>query len=251
MSYKNIHKRLVFAAVLLCVSAAFAADSKVRLRVEPQQAYIFVDDVPFGAGSRTIKIASGNHKIGVYNYGFASQVREVTVEPDTITELEFKLNPVAGEVKGPWGRIQIESASVFAVLLTGKTPDYFVGHGDEFNHGGAFLPCCIQELIVPPGAYPVTIVYRTRVLWSGTVNVNANERVIINAANGKQKVKPWPRGDSMESLPRFKVGTASATVAVAPVTGSLTASKTQINCGDSTNLNWATTETVERTVASG
>jgi outer membrane protein OmpA-like peptidoglycan-associated protein len=251
MSYKKIHTALVFAGVLLCISAAFAADSKLRLRVDPKQAYIFVDDVPFGEGSRIIKIASGNHKIGVYNYGFASQVREVNVEPKTITELEFKLDPVAGDVKGPWGRIQIESASTAAVLLTGKTPDYFVGHGDEFNHGGAFLPCCKQQLIVPPGTYPVTIVNKDKVLWSGTINVNANERVIINAANGTQRVRPWPDGGKNSPLPRFTAETASATVAVAPVTGSLTASKTQINCGDSTNLNWATTETVERTVSSG
>jgi hypothetical protein len=251
MSYTNLRRLLVFAEALLFVSAALAADSKLRVHVEPKQAYIFVDGVPFGEGSRTIRIPSGNHSIGVYNYGFTSQVREVTVEPETVTGLEFKLEPVTGEVKGPWGRIQIESASDFAVLLTGKTPDYFVGHGDEFNHGGSFLPCCKQQLIVPPGTYPVTIFKKDRVLWSGTVNVNANERVIINAANGTQKVRPWPRGADINSLPRFKTGTASATVAVAPVTGNLAASPMQINCGDSTHVNWATAETVERTISSG
>jgi hypothetical protein len=34
--------------------------------------------------------------------------------------------------------------------------------------------------------------------------------VIINAANGSQKVKPWPQGGSINSLARFKAGTASA-----------------------------------------
>ena len=251
MSYRKIQMWLAFAGVLLSASAVLAADSKLRVQVEPKQAYLFVDGVPFGAGGRTVKISSGNHTIGVYNYGFTSQVREVTVEPGTTTALEFKLAPVTGEVKGPWGRIQIESASHSAVLLTGKTPDYLVGHGDEFNHGGAFLPCCIQELIVPPGTYPVTIQNKDRVQWSGTVHVNANERVIINAANGTQKVKPWPQGGSIESLPRFKAGTASARVVVAPVSGNLAATPTQINCGDSTNLNWTTAETVERSVASG
>jgi hypothetical protein len=228
-----------------------AADCKLRVQVEPKQAYIFVDGTPIGEGARTIKISSGNHKVGVYNYGFTPQLRDVTVEAGTITGLEFKLEPVTGEVKGPWGRIQIESASHSAVLLTGKTPEYFVGNADEFNHGGAFLPCCIQELIVPPGAYPVTIVNKDKVVWSGTVNVNANERVIINAANGKQKIKPWPAGGSISSLARFKAGIASATVAVAPVSGNLAATPAQINCGDSANLNWTTAETVERTIANG
>jgi peptidoglycan-associated lipoprotein len=251
MSYKKIQMWLAFAGVLLSASAVLAADSKLRVQVKPKQAYIFVDGTPVGEGGRTIKIPAGNHTVGVYNYGFTSQVREVTVEPGTITGLEFNLEPVAGEVKGPWGRIQIESASHSAVLLTGKTPDYFVGHGDEFNHGGAFLPCCIQELVVPPGAYPVTIVNKNKVLWSGTVTVNANERVILNAANGTQKVKPWPRGNDIKSLPRFKAGTASATIAVAPVSGNLAATPAQINCGDSAHLNWTTAETVERTIANG
>lgn len=248
MSYNNVQKSIVFAGILLYLTAALAADSKLRVHVEPKQAYIFVDGSPVGDGGRTFKVSAGAHKVGVYNYGFTPQVREVTVDPGTVTDLEFKLDPVAGEVKGPWGRIQIESASTSAVLLTGKTPGYFVGHGDEFNHSGAFLPCCIQQLIVPPGAYPITIVNKEKVLWSGTVNVNANERVIINAANGHQKVKPWPAGGNIDLLPRFKAGTASATVAVAPVSGSLTATPTQINCGDSATLNWVTAETVERRI---
>ena len=251
MSLTKIQRVFLIGLLLLCSFSVCAQNSKLRVQVEPKQAYIFVDGTPFGDGARTIKLAAGHHTVGVYNYGFTSQVREVDVQPGTITGLEFKLSPVGGEVKGPWGRIQIESASRAAVLLTGKSPDYFVGHGDEFNHGGAFLPCCRQELIVPPGAYPVTIVNKDRILWSGTVKVNANERVIVNAGNGTQKVKPWPQGGSIESSPRFKAGTASATVAVAPVSGSLAAAPNSINCGDSANLNWITADTVERSIVSG
>ncbi len=251
MGLSKVQRVLLFGLLLLCSLAVCAQNSKLRIQVEPKQAYIFVDGTPFGAGARTVKVAAGHHTVGVYNYGFTPEVREVDVAPGTITGLEYKLNPVAGEVKGPWGRIQIESASRSAVLLNGKTPDYFVGHGDEFNHGGAFLPCCTEELIVPVGSYPVTIVNKDKVLWSGTIKVNANERVIINAGNGTQKVKPWPQGGSIGSLPRFKAGTASATVAVAPASGSLAATPTQINCGDSANLNWTTAETVERSIVSG
>lgn len=251
MSNTNLHRLVALAGVLLCASAILASDTKLRVKVEPPQAYIFVDGVPVGDGTRTIKVSSGSHSIGVYNYGFTSQVREVNVESGTVTAVEFKLEPVIGDVKGPWGRIQVESASRAAVLLNGKTPDYFVGHGDEFNHGRLFLPCCVQQLVVPPGAYPVTIVYKDRVLWSGTVRVNANERVIINAANGHQKVEPWVKGGELGSLPRFKAGTASATVAVAPVSGSLAATSSQINCGDTAHLNWTTAEAVERSITSG
>ena len=251
MSYKSFQSVLVFTAILLGTLTVRAQEGKLRIHVEPKQAYIFVDGTAFGDSSRTIKIPAGHHTIGVYNYGFTPQSREVDVQAGTAAELDFKLDPVPGEVNGPWGRIQLESGSRYAVLLNGKTPDYFIGHGDEFNHGKLFLPCCLQQLVVPPGTYPVTVVYRKGVVWSGTVNVKANERVIINIGNGTQKVKPWPEGANIHSLPRFQAGTASATIAVAPVTGTLAATPAQINCGDSAQLHWTTAEAVERSVGPG
>ena len=249
MSHRNFFKWLVIAG-FWSASVMFGQTGKLRVRVEPKQAYVFVDGVAYGDGNHTYRIASGNHSIGVYNYGFKPQVRDVTIDQGKITEVEFKLEPVANQVHGPWGRIQIEGASVFAVLLNGKTPDYFVGHGDEFNHGGTFLPCCIQQLVVPAGTHTLTLVYKDWTLWSGTVTVNAKERVLLNAHNGSQRVKPWTKGGSIPSLPRFTSGTASATVAVASVSGNLVAQSAQINCGDSTQLNWTTAETVERTISS-
>lgn len=251
MSCKNVRRSLLLAFVALWAAGAWAQDGKLRVKVEPKQAYIFVDGNAIGDGSRTIKLAAGHHTVGVYNYGFTSQVREVDLEAGTVTGLEFKLDPAGGEVSGPWGRIQLEGASRSAVLLTGKTPDYFVGHGDEFNHGKLFLPCCVQQLVVPPGSYPVTVMNRDGVLWSGTVNVNANERVIINAGSGSQTVRPWAAGANLHSLPRFQAGTASATVAVAPVSASLAATPANINCGDSTQLHWTTADTVARSITSG
>jgi peptidoglycan-associated lipoprotein len=253
MAYKKSYRWVLAVATLLFASVALAKDSsKLRIHVEPKQAYIFVDGVPIGNSSRTVKVAPGSHSVGVYNYGFTPQVRDVSVEPGTVSAAEFKLEPVAGEVKGPWGRIQIEGASRSAILLNGKTPAYFVGHGDEFNHGGAFLPCCVQQLVVPAGTHAVTILDKGgKERWSGLVKVDANQRVIINASNGGQKVKSWSKGADIASLPRFKAGTASATVAVAPVSGSLSAQSAKINCGDSTQLNWTTAETVERSIASG
>jgi hypothetical protein len=252
MDYRRSLRRFAVTGILLLAAAALAKDSKLKITIEPKQAYIFVDGVPFGPGNRTVKLTAGSHSVSVYNYGFTPQVRDVSVEEGTITGVEFKLEPVAGTVSGPWGRIQIESASQAAILLNGKTPDYFVGHGDEFNHGGAFLPCCVQELVVPAGKNTVTILDKGgKERWSGVVDVPANERVIINANNGEQKVKPWSQGANTPSLPRFKTGKASATVAVAPVNGNLAAAPGKINCGDVAKLSWTTAETVERTISAG
>ena len=251
MHHRNSNKIAAIVGLMMIFAVgAFAKDAKVRINVHPKQAYVFVDGVPFRDGSQTIRVAPGHHTIGAYNYGFTPQVRDLAFEPGANSPVDFKLEAIPGMTTGPWGRIQIEGASRAAVLLTGKSPEYFVGHGDEFNHGAKFIQCCTQQLIVPPGAHDMTILENGKELWSGTINVVANQRVILNVISGKQKTKPWPEGASINSLDRFKAGIASATVAVAPVTGTIAATPAQINCGDSSRLTWTTAETVQRAITS-
>src|SRR5258705_532651 len=65
--------------------------------------------------------------------------------------------------------------------------------------------------------------------------------------NGKQVVKDWPRGSSDlgGGVQRFRAGTASATVAVAPVSGTVSANPPNINCNQNTQLAWTSSETVD------
>jgi hypothetical protein len=77
----------------------------------------------------TIEVAAGDHKVGVYNYGYLPQTKDVHVAP--FADIEFKGDPRA------------------AVLLNGTTPDYFVGlHGfrerepGELLARGCELPSC-------------------------------------------------------------------------------------------------------------
>jgi hypothetical protein len=82
-------------------------------------------------------------------------------------------------------------------------------------------------------------------IWSGPVTVRPNERVIIFVdQDGKQVVKPWAEGSHLSALPRFKAGIASATIVVAPVSGTFNAQPTQINCNNSVRLSWNTQETL-------
>ncbi len=67
----------------------------------------------------------------------------------------------------------------------------------------------------------------------------ANQRVVVDAYKGVRKTVAWPRGEQMQSLPRFKAGIASAEVAVEKVTGQFSASTAQVNCGDSAHLTWS------------
>jgi hypothetical protein len=250
MHYKRYQQCVVIVGLLvLSAGGALAEDAKVRINVKPDQAYIYVDGAPYGDSSRNIYVVSGKHTIGVYNYGYKPQVQEVNLNDGDNAAIDVTLVAVPGKVSGPWGRIQIEGAARAAVYLNGKTPEYFVGHGDEMNNSGLWFNCCTQQLIVPAGTYEVTVVYpRGGNTWSGSVGVAANKRVIVSLPSGEQKVKDWPEGAFGGSEDRFTAGRASATIAVAPVSGALSAEAAQINCGDSARLSWETSETVERVI---
>jgi len=227
------------------------------MSVIPKQAYTFVDGKAIGPGNRTIKLDVGTHRVAVANYGYKFVEQDVSIDSDKTVPMDIKLEPVGTPVPGPRGRIQIEAgrlhgATAAAVLLNGKKSLYFVGHVDEFDNDALFWR---QELIVPPGTHQVTVTRYGKELWSGPVTVAADQRVIVYISNGKQKIKPWPRGsecrkdcipgDLAEVTPRFKAGIASATVVVAPVSGSVSANPSKIDCNQNTQLAWVSKETVE------
>jgi len=236
-------------AFLLSV-AAHAQDTKpgkLKVTVSPKQAYTFVDGKAIGPGNRTIKLDVGTHHLVVANYGFKFVEQDISIDPDHTLPLDIRLEPAGAEVPGPRGRIQIEvgmrRVGDAAVLLNGNKPQYFVGHVDEFNNDIIKH----QELIVPPGKHDLTVTRYGKELWTGLVTVGANQRVIVDISNGKQVTKDWPRGSDQlgAGVQRFKAGTANATIAIAPVSGSVSANPPNINCSQNTQLAWTSSETVE------
>ena len=250
---------LVVGATVLAGSVTFAQNpkpGKLKMSVSPKQAYTFVDGKAIGPGNRVIKLDVGTHHVVVANYGYKFVEQEVSLDSDKTVPVDIKLEPVGAPVPGPRGRIQIEAgwhhgATAAAVLLNGKKPLYFVGHVDEFDNDFNWH----QELIVPPGTHQVTVTRDGKELWSGPITVAADQRVIVDIANGKEKTKPWPRGSSCPKYrpecelpklaPRFRAGIASATVVVAPVSGSVSANPSKIDCNQNTQLAWVSKETVE------
>ena len=230
------------AALLVLTSgiSSFAQDGKLAFHVRPDQAYVFVDDRAISEASKIyyLKLSAGEHKVEVVNYGYTASTQKVTITAGKTTLLRVTLAQAGGSVSGPFGAMTIKGADRDAILLNGKTPDFFVGHGDEFNNEWMWK----QQLVVPPGTYQVTARRGDKEAWSGPVEVPVNKRVVIEVPNGVRETVDWTRGEKLSAIPRFTVGIASATVAVAKPTAQLSATTAQLNCGDASQLNWTSSD---------
>jgi peptidoglycan-associated lipoprotein len=233
---------LAMVVALMSAAPAFAQDGKLKIKVTPKQAYVFVDGNAVREGSHTMKLPAGNHSVGVYNYGYTSQTQNVDITAGKTTNLDVKLQANGGDVSGPFGDIELKGDSRAAVLLNGKTPAYFVGHVDEFNFNALFWH---QRLLVKPGTYQIDVTRGGNTIWSGPVTVQAGQRVTVVLHDGKSSTKNWKQGNTLPAQPRFRAGLVNTTVAVAPVTGTFSASPTQINCGDNATLTWNSTDAVD------
>jgi outer membrane protein OmpA-like peptidoglycan-associated protein len=246
MFLKRYTFHFLFPIVLMLLSAnyGFAKNGKLKLHVTPKRAYVFVDDHAISEASKlsTLSLAAGDHKVELVNYGYEAVTRTVTITAGETTHVEVNLQPVGSKVSGPFGAISVKGADRDAVLLNGKTPDFFVGHGDEFDTDFLWWK---QELVVPPGTYDMTIQSKDKEVWSGQVTVGANQRVVVAVPTGVKKTVSWHRGEKLGTVPRFTVGVASATVAVAKPTAELSASAAQVNCSDSSQLKWTSSDAPE------
>ena len=240
------HLLTLVLAMGLSSTALFAQDGKLKIKVVPKQAYVFVDGQAIRDGSQSISLSPGKHTVAVVNYGYKMETRDVNIESGKSTPLEVMLQPYGGTVAGPVGDVQLEGDSRAAVLSNGTKPEYLVGHVDEFDNDFIWH----QNLLLPPGTHHLTVTRQGKTIWSGDVKVEANKKTVIYLnKNGMQKTVDWPRGQKLKDLARFKAGTASAQVVVAPVTGNFNVSAANINCGQTSTLNWQSTDTVDANIS--
>lgn len=233
-------------AFVLTATAGFAQDGKLKIKVSPKQAYVFVDGNAIREGSHSINLPAGKHTVVVVNYGYKISTQDVNIEAGKSTPLDVKLDPSGGNVAGPFGDVQFKGDPRAAVLSNGATPDYFVGHVDEFDWDWIWH----QNLLLPPGKHHLTVTHQGKTVWSGDVDVVANKKVTVDLnKNGAQTTSDWKRGEKLKDVSRFKAGVASAQVAVAPTTGNFSVANANINCGQTATLNWQTAETVDANIS--
>lgn len=233
-------------AMLPALAQSHAETGKLEIRVSPKQAYVFVDGKAIRDGSQTIDLEPGSHEVSVRNYGYSPKTQVVQIHPGSTTEITVRLSASGNEVSGPFGDIELKGHPRAAVLLNGTTPDYFVGHVDEFNWDWLWH----QRLLVKPGTYHVTVTREGNPIWSGPVAVNAGQKVIIYLdQNGKMKTSDWPQGNRLAPQPRFHAGIASAEVPIAPVTAQLTAQSAPISCGQAARLDWKSADAMAVSIA--
>ena len=237
MSYQK--SVFTLASIVLFGVAVFAQEAKIPVRVSPPQAYVFLDGVAIGDGNLTLKTTAGEHTIQVYNYGFHGQVRKVTAQAGKNEPQTFALEKAGADVSSPYGYIQIEGPNRAAVLLNGTSPDYLVGHVDEFNNHIIWK----QQLIVPVGTHQLMVTRDGKTLYQGPIEVAAGQRVIVNLYESKTRTQAVDSG-SGATRPRFDAGTASAKVVIAPVSGSFASNPGGIDCNEVSKLAYSSVETL-------
>ncbi len=234
-------------AMIFCATAGFAQDGKLKIKVIPKHAYVFVDGKAIRDGSETISLSTGKHVVAVINYGYKSSTQDVNIDSGKTTALSVTLDANGGPVNGPYGQIEFKGGDGHAaVLLNGKTPSYFVGHVAATNHDWWWH----RNLLVPPGTYHVEVTKNGSDVWTGDVTVAANKKVSIDLGkSGAQTSKDKKNLEKLTSEPRYKGGWISDRIAVAGVTGNFSLAPSSINCSQSSILTWQTTETVDATIS--
>src|SRR5260370_33551866 len=186
---------LTFVVIFTAATSAVAQDGKLRLHVNPKQAYLWVDGRAISDASKhpSLKLSAGEHKVELANYGYKPITRTITIAAGQTTDIDVSLEKVGDTVSGPFAAIAIKGADRDAVLLNGKTPDFFVGHGDEFNTDFLWWR---QDLVVPLGTYQLTVQGGDKDIWSGEVSVAAGAAFVFQACPSGRERMSWGFGGS-------------------------------------------------------
>jgi hypothetical protein len=185
-------------------------------------------------------IGPGEHSVEVRNWGYTPQTYKLNFEAGKTTSLQSRLEPMTDSVSGPLGQIDVRGHHRAAILLNGMTPEYEVAHGGE-SHGRFH-----SRMLVPPGTYQLAMVHGDKTIWSGPVTVQEGKRTVVDTDKGTTLVAS---AGPMPDPPRFRGGLFRSQVVVGKTAGNLSALPATINCGDSSQLSWNSTDAVHTDIS--
>ena len=184
-------------------------------------------------GSQTIELSAGKHTVGVDNYGYTPQTKNVDIAAGKTTDMDVTLQASGDKVSGPFGDIELKGHPRAAVLLNGSTPRI----SSATSMSSTTIRIWHQWLLVKPGTYQMTATQKGQTVWSGPVTVKAGERVIVDLNhNGAIKTRDFQGRTQSRAGAAVRNGRASAMVPIAPVTAQLSAQANQVTCGQSTHV---------------
>ncbi len=220
----------VLTAVFFAAAALLGQDAKLKVHADPRDAFVFVDGEAYKQHDGALEIMPGPHTIGVYSYGFAPHIEKVTLHAGENPDITTKLEPLTGQVEGPWGNLQIRGINGdYLVFLNGHAPDFYVGHVSEMKGNRIALPPGKQHVIIvkPEGNQEV---------YSWYVNILANKRAILHTDRNETWYESWSEAAQLHALPRYQA--AGSTIAIAPVHAQFASLPLQANCGQPVHLVW-------------
>ena len=228
MNLTHLKPYIVLALVILAATSVMGQDAKLKVQADPQNAFVFVNGEPYKQHDGALEIAPGEYSIGVYSYGFTPFIKKVTLHAGENPVITAKLEPLEGQVDGPWGNLQIRGINGdYLVFLNGRAPDFFVGRVSDARGNHLALPPGTQHVIVvkPEG---------NQEMFAGYVKIMPNKRAILHADRNDTWYEPWVEGAQLHAMPRYQANT----LAIAPVRASLKSLPVAANCGQPVHLVW-------------
>ena len=142
-----------FCALSLLVWAQKADTGKLKTKVNPGRAGVFVDGKYLGPAAnfrvaRTYSLPAGEHELLLTEPRYKDITTKITIQPGKTTVVSQVMEPLP-KPKPPFGRLRVVQGSsnkFGAVYLNEK----YMGHIDEFSNSS-------QGLLINPGEYELRV----------------------------------------------------------------------------------------------
>ena len=187
-SYRNVRTHLLVLGSLLLLSVAsplLAQNGKLRTRIDPRVAGVFVDGkyrgtaAMFSHEQAALSLAPGSYKIKIVDPRHKDLMVDVGIQAGKTTTIRRKMEPANVKTTGPFGELATNGFGNAAIYLNGK---YYANTAELDNPA--------YSLLLPTGSYDLKIVPADGSAGrEEKITINADETLVLskNAADARRK----------------------------------------------------------------